>query len=301
MNVFYDSFLAMGTRFEIVLPGVDDAYGHMLSREVEDEVIRLDKKLSRFSPKSLVRRLNVEAYDHAVFLDAEMWSLFSLCFDYYHLTHGAFDIAILPLLELWGFGQMETRKWVKPSATDVDACLKHVGMQYVALNEKERSIRFMKSGVQIDLGAIGKGYALEEVKGILQAEGIENAFVNFGGSSILALGSHPYGDCWRVGVQHPEQAGETLYEWELMDSAISTSGVANKFVAIDGEQYGHILHPKFGYPVDDTGLISVCASSAIEAEVLSTSFFVLDASQRQAVLGQTSGVRIAEIPIGEQV
>jgi len=297
MHTCYDSFFAMGTRCEIVLPDLDERTGHALCRQIEDEVIRLDTKLSRYSSKSMVQRINVEASQKPVRLDSEMWTLLSLCLTYHTLTQGAFDITIQPLLELWGFENASPQTLSKPTVGEIETCLERVGIRHLKLDAEHQSVAFAEAGVQIDFGAVGKGYALENVAHLLRENHIENAFVNFGGSSILALGTHPYGDCWRVGVQHPEHENRTIYEWELRNSAISTSGGAHQFVTAEGKQYAHVMHPQRGYPIPRSTMISVCASSALSAEILSTSLLVSNPQQRTDVLAQMPDTRAVEFSI----
>ena len=296
MQTFYNNFLSMGTRFEAILPGLEDGFARAVFQQVQEEVLRLDRKLSRYSPRSMVRRINTEASTAPVFLDSEFCDLLSVCFEFHDATQGAFDITVFPLLELWGFtGQSSS----PPTDEQIELCLKKVGMRHLDFDPARRSIRFAEPGVQIDFGGVGKGYALQRVRQILHRCGVENALVNFGDSSILAIGQHPFGDSWRVGVQHPDFAEQTVHEWVVRNGSVSTSGASHRFVTGNGKKYGHILNPRSGHPSDPHTSISVHSSCALEAEVLSTSLTVLNPGQRKEVLKERQDPDAVEIVIDD--
>jgi thiamine biosynthesis lipoprotein len=172
-------------------------------------------------------------------------------------------------------------------------------MRNLDFDPTNRSIRFAEPGVQIDFGGVGKGYALQRVRQILLRCGVENALVNFGDSSILAIGQHPFGDSWRVGVQHPDLADQTVHEWVVRNGSVSTSGASHRFVTGGGKKYGHIMDPRSGHPSDPLTSISVHSSCALEAEVLSTSLTVLDPSQRRKIMEERQNPGAVEIVIDD--
>ena len=162
----------MGTQFDILMVGTDSVLLSRVWEAIETEVKRLDKLLSRFDEASEVSRVNREAAHYPVAVSEELWQILQDCKRYHALTDGLFDIT------LQGFSQ-------------------------VLLSEKDRSVFFFSESLHVDLGGIGKGYALTRIRELLEKNGVEKALVNFGNSSVLAVGSHPLGDYWPVGVDNP--------------------------------------------------------------------------------------------------
>ena len=172
-GLFHGSMASvMGTQFDILMVGTDSVLLSRVWEAIETEVKRLDKLLSRFDEASEVSRVNREAAHYPVAVSEELWQILQDCKRYHALTDGLFDIT------LQGFSQ-------------------------VLLSEKDRSVFFFSESLHVDLGGIGKGYALTRIRELLEKNGVEKALVNFGNSSVLAVGSHPLGDYWPVGVDNP--------------------------------------------------------------------------------------------------
>jgi thiamine biosynthesis lipoprotein len=265
----------MGTRLDVVMPDVEPAHGRAVFQSIADEVARLEGRLSRFRRTSFVTRINLEAGDRPVRLDEEMWSLLTRCAELHRRTSGAFDVTVLPLLQLWGFtGEHPPDK--RPSAAEILSVRDRVGMEKLIFDATSAAVRFSVDGMKIDFGAVGKGLALERVEVILRESGIASALVNFGDSSILVVGPHPLGGPWPIGVRRSDEDPTVLHTWATMDTAISSSGGANQSMTIDGSSYGHVVDPRTGVPTDAGVLVSVLATSAVEAEALSTALTVLD-------------------------
>jgi FAD:protein FMN transferase len=196
-------------------------------------------------------------------------------------TGGAFDPTIGPLVKLWGIGTDEPRL---PSRPDISAALALIDYREVTLDETRRSIRLGRAGMRLDLGAIAKGYAADEMVRMLREAGQKRAIVDLGGN-IYALGEKSRGQPWRVGVQDPRQERH-VYSGvaRVRSTSLVTSGGYERFAVINGKRYHHIFDTKTGYPVDSglLGVTIICPSS-IDADALSTSVFALGAERGLAL------------------
>jgi FAD:protein FMN transferase len=274
---FHRTFPAMGTRFDVVLPNLDPEIANFIYQEIQIEVCVLDVKLSRFLADSIVSEINRHAYQRPIRVDLEMWDILTICQRYHELTNGAFDITVLPLL--------------LPVSLSHQFNKNHVGFDKVRLDQNTMSISFTRPGMGLDLGGIGKGYALENVKRILHTHNILQAFLSFGDSSILAWGAHPLNPHWCVGIQHLYDRRRTVHEFFMKDQALSTSanGHRNNGVPV------HIYDPRTGMPGATSTAVSVVSESPLETELLSTALLVLEDHEKQSVLRHFPECTIAEM------
>jgi thiamine biosynthesis lipoprotein len=182
------------------------------------------------------------------------------------LTDGAFDVTILPAARAWGFTEGA------PHLPDVAPVI--AGFSRVLLDPARATVTLTAPGVQVDLGGIGKGYALDRVRGILRAHGIRSAYLDLGGE-VATIGRPPDADVWRIGIRHPRDPGAVLGTVELAEGAVSTSGDGEQFVIADGVRFGHIFDPRTGAPAQALASATVIAPSATLADALSTAAVVL--------------------------
>lgn len=190
-------------------------------------------------------------------------------------TGGDFEPTIYPVLEAWGFTTDENRI---PSSEELQALLEHVGYEKVSLNGNELRL---PEGTEIDLGAVGKGYAADVAAEVIEEQGVESALLDLGGN-IQAVGSRPDGTDWRLGIRNPFGDGQ-IGMLEASDCAVVTSGSYERyFVGEDGKEYTHIIDPQTGRPADN-GLVSVTiiADEGKAADALSTAMFVKGAEEAQ--------------------
>lgn len=248
----------MNTRFSVVLPSTGTVEGERLASEVVATLRALESMLSRFDPRGQLAAVNRCAADGPVRVSEELWTVVEACRQHHRRTAGAFDIA-------------------------QGARQPGHGMHLLEADPEERTLRFRQPGMQLDLGGIGKGIALDLLMKHLREQQVEQAFLSFGESSLSVIGCHPAGDCWPVGVEHLFEPGRVLHQFDLLDDAMSTSG--NR----PGE--AHIVAPSNGQPVAGCRTVSVACASAADAEALSTALFVLPAEQRETVLGNYPGAK----------
>ena len=261
--VSYLAMKAMHSRLEIVWTGSEEETARALAQRVEELVLGLEREFNRFSDLSPLAVVNLKAGRESVCLSEDLYMALELCEAFRRGTAGYFDVAT--------------------STSHSDA-----GAVNYWLDAKSHSVKFTHEGVRLDLGGFAKGFALEKVGALLVAEGIDKALMNFGSSSISALGHHPYGEWWSVGVEHLKQQGIVARQVCLRDSAMSVSGRNHK-----GEY--HIVNPHTGASVASDELILVEGRSALVCEVLSTALYAMPRSLRAKVISEYEGYRATEI------
>lgn len=267
---------AMGTVFTLAAYGGDAAYLEEVADRVFQEIDWLDDQMSRYKPASDLSGINREAARRPVLVEPGLFKLIQDSFRYSQKTDGAFDMTAGPLMKAWGFFRGEGRL---PGVAELRAVMKSVGYRHVHLDEGARTIRFDAPGVELDLGGIGKGYAVDRAVGVLLDNGIQTALISSGTSSIFALGSPPGQRGWRISVRDPAQPDRSAAILRLENISLSVSGNYEKFFSFGGKMYAHIVDPRTGSPAEGVLSAAVISPSATEAEALSTAFFVAGAEK----------------------
>ena len=266
-----------------------EAYGpdaEILSRVVEeafDEVDRIDRLMSHYKAESPLSRVNREAARYPVIVERELFDFIADAMRYNRDSDGAFDITVGPLMKAWGFFRGEGRM---PSAEDLGAARRHVGAEHVILDETAKSIGFDGAGVELDLGGIAKGYAVDRVVHLLRARRISAALISAGGSTIYGLGAPPGRDGWDVTIQDPVDPQKIARTVLLKDRVLSVAGSSEKSFKSNGVRYSHIMDPRTGRPVQGVLSVAVLASSGTAGDALDDAFFVLGPAASRKYLKQ---------------
>jgi thiamine biosynthesis lipoprotein len=250
---------------EGLAPRLDDAAAAL---EAVDEI---EAALSLFLPESALCRVNREAAARPVEVDEALFALLDGCRALSAGTGGAFDPTSAPLSRCWGFLRREGRRPDPAALAAARAC---VGFDLVALDRERRSVRFARPGVELNLGAIGKGHALDVIGGRLARARIAPALLSAGSSSLLALGGGADGSGFLVGLRDPRDHARRLGVVRLADAALGVSGAGEQSYEIDGRRRGHVLDPRTGAPAEAAQLVAVAAPTAAAADALSTAFLV---------------------------
>lgn len=257
---------AMACRFEVTLPMTTEC-GVSIASDALDEVEEIEKQLSVFKEESAVSLLNRNAASSAVRVDQTLFDLLSLCKELREETEGAFDITSGPLTRCWGFLKREGRL---PSNGEIENAKSLVGSGKLMLDAASSTVQFKQPGVEINLGSIGKGYALDKAsKHFKKAK--EPALLSAGASSFLATGSER---AWLVGIRHPRAKQKRLASVRLHECAMSTSGSEEQFFESDGRRFGHIIDSRTGWPAEGVSGVTVIADTATHSDALATAFFV---------------------------
>ena len=260
--------VAMACRFEVLLSGEDERYA-AAAHDALREADRLEAAWSIFRDTSELSAINRQAADAAVPASPELFDLLRRAQALSALTEGAFDITTTPLSRAWGFVAREGRV---PEPSAIDAARAIVGMHRVTLDAEARTVAFTDSGVELNLGAIGKGAAVDAVTARLGALGVRHALVSAAGSSVRALGGRDGG--FLVDVTSPLVDRPRLARLRLRGGALGTSGAGLQHVLHDGRRLGHVLDPRTGWPASGVLSASVVAADAATADALSTAVLV---------------------------
>ncbi|MBM3745056.1 MAG: FAD:protein FMN transferase [Acidobacteria bacterium] len=263
----------MGTTYSLVLYGDNRDRLEAAAEAAFEEARRLDRLLSHYRAQSDVSEINRLAAQRPVKVTPEMFRLLEACLEYSRASEGAFDITVGPLIRLWGFFKGDGRV---PGRAEVAPALANVGYRRLRLDAEARTVRFEHPGMALDLGGIGKGYAVDRMIETLRENGISQALLSAGGSSIYGLGS-PGAETggWPVKIRDPRNSSRTAEELRLKDASLSTSGSYEKFFVAEGRVYSHIMDPRTGYPAQGVLAVSVVAPRTIDSEAWTKPFFVL--------------------------
>ena len=259
---------AMACRFQVTLPATEPR-GIAGASFALDEIDRLEAQLTVYRDDSELSEINRNAAEVPVTVERGLFELLSLCAQLHWETEGAFDITAGPLIRCWGFFSRQGRI---PDSAELESARRWVGMSEVSLEAENHSVRFARAGVEINLGSIGKGFALDRAPAKLREHGLRTALLSGGRSSVVALGGELGG--WLVGVRHPHKAGGRIATIRLKNAAMATSGSGEQYFVAGGRRYGHILDPRSGVPARGVAGATVVASSGAIADALATAFFV---------------------------
>ncbi|MBI4064611.1 MAG: FAD:protein FMN transferase [Elusimicrobia bacterium] len=260
----------MGTVCEIEAHGSTQTELEEALSAAFGEIARLEAMLSNWRGDSEISRFNHHPYRRPFALSAELFEALLSAQRQSELTGGAFDVTVEPLTVLWdlrGAGRV-------PRPQEIARALRSVGHGRMILDETRRTATFTRARMGVDLGGIGKGYALDRAAIVLKEKGIHNALLNFGGQ-ILALGSPPGAKAWRVRVADPFDSRRAAVETFLSNQSLATSSQKERELVSGGRRVGHIIDPKTGRPVEMEGSVTVVAASASEADALSTALLVM--------------------------
>jgi len=260
----------MGTYIEVTSP-----YSQA-PQIVFKEIKRIESLLSKYDPDSEISILNRNGM---LKVSPETFEVISQAKDFYRFSAGAFDITVGPLMELWGFVDKDFRV---PDQSEITRVMEVVGSDKIILRQEDNVVEFTLPGVEIDLGAIAKGYCLDQAVKKLKEAGIDSCMINAGGQ-VFCLGDK-FGHPWRVGVWDPQKK-IILGDLGLTDRCVSTSGDYQQYFIEAGKRYSHIIDPRTGYPAT-SGVISatVIADDALTADALSTAAFVLGAKDARSMV-----------------
>ena len=237
-----------------------------------DLVHELEDQLSVFRPESELSCLNRQAFKEPVRVERQMFRLLLLARQLAIDTEGAFDPTSGPLIELWRQCRSEGRI---PAGLEIAECLEQIGIENVEFDETTESLSFKRERVELNLGGIGKGYALDRMGESLIERGCDQWLLHGGHSSLLARGEHETAGGWPVGIRNPLFPKQRLATVLLKNQSLSSSGSGVQHFRHAGKRYGHILDPRTGWPVEEMLSVNVLAPTAAQADALSTAFFVL--------------------------
>ena len=288
---------AMATTFEVLLPlGTSEAPA--ACEAVLDEIDRLESQMTVYRDDSEVSRLNRLAASALVQVEEGLFNLLARAERITRQTEGAFDVSVGALIKAWGFYRRRGRV---PSPEERADLRNKIGMHNVVLGPENRTVGFRCASLELNLGSIGKGYALDRVGRLLRDRWrIETALLHGGHSSVLALGSQPgTGRGWTVGIRHPAFPERRLGMVHLRNRAMATSAATFQHLEYQGRKLGHILDPRTCWPAEGVQSASVTAPTGAEADALATAFYVLGVDKARAYCAEHPEIGVILLPKGQ--
>lgn len=246
----------MGTKFDIIIIGKTNNESEEIWIRIEQELRRLNFMMNRFDPASEISKINSQSINNEFKVSDEMWCILNNCKYYHEQTLGLFDITLKDF-------------------------------NTIQFNKRNKTISFSKSNIQLDLGGYAKGYGLKKIQKILEAYNIDQCFVNFGNSSILGIGNHPFGDAWKVSIENPFNINTIVDEISISNASLSVSGNTPSYSR-------HVVIPKSGKSEVDNKLVSVLMHDPLDAEVLSTAFLIASKIEREQLIDRFRIIKARE-------
>lgn len=260
----------MGTIWSFTLVGGDPAQARAAAERALDEVARLETLLSEWQPESEISQVNRAAGVAPVHVGPELLACVRASLDVSRWSHGAYDISWAALRGLWDFSADSAH--VPPSAAQVKAMLPLWNYRNIVLDEARGTLFLKRRGMQIGLGGVAKGYALDRAGELLQAAGFSDYLLYAGGQVLVhgRRGDRP----WRVGIQHPREPRHFAFV-EIEDGSLATSGDYEHAYTYEGRQYHHIIDPKTGFPSELSASVTLIAKTALWADAVDTAVFIM--------------------------
>jgi FAD:protein FMN transferase len=269
----------MGTRCYVELWADDPVKGNDAIDAVMAELRRIDALMSHYKPESELSQINQYANERPVQVDKELFDLIKLSTHFSQITEGAFDITYASVGYLYDYPHH-----IRPSEAQIRAKLPAVNWRNLLLDEEHHSVRFEHPGMRIDLGGIGKGYAVDRGIEILKARGVARALVTAGGDSRI-IGDR-MGHPWLVAIRHPDNPNKVVTRIPLSDSAVSTSGDYERFFDAGGVRYHHIIDPHTGHSASKVRSATILAPTATQTDGMSKTAFVLGAEKALEIINR---------------
>jgi thiamine biosynthesis lipoprotein len=273
--------LSMACVYAIEVYGPDAAALPRIVEDAFDEVDRIDRLMSHYKADSPLSRINREAARHPVAVEPELFDFIAEAMRYNRESAGAFDITVGPLMKVWGFFRGEGRM---PSSEELATARRHVGAARVALDAADKTIRFDRPGVELDLGGIAKGHAVDRVVRLLKDRHIAAALVSAGGSTVYGFGAPPGHKGWDVTIQDPIDPRKIALTVTLRNRTLSVAGTSEKSFESGGVRYSHIMDPRSGVPVQGVLSVAVLTSTGTAGDALDNAFFVMGPERSRVYL-----------------
>jgi FAD:protein FMN transferase len=269
----------MGTRIYVELWDTDPVHGEASIDAVMADMRRIDDLMSHYKPESQLSKINQHAAEAPVVVDKELFDLIKLSTHYSEITEGAFDITYASVGYLYNYPNH-----VRPTEEQIKAALPAVNWRNMKFDDAHHSVFFEHKGMRIDLGGIGKGYAVDHGIEILQKRGIQHAVVTAGGDSRI-IGDH-MGRAWLVAIRHPDDPNKVVTRIPLSDAAMSTSGDYERYFDENGVRYHHIIDPHTGHSASKVRSATIIGPTATQTDGMSKTAFVLGAEKTLEIINR---------------
>lgn len=263
--------MLMGSRFDITIVAKDSVTAEMYIDEAAAEITRIENLISDWKADSQVSEVNRQAGISPVKVDREVLELTQRALQISKITNGAFDISFAAMDKIWKFDGSMTQM---PTPEEIKKSIEKVGHRNIVTDSVASTIFLKLPGMKIGFGSIGKGYAADKARELMEAKGVASGIINASGD-MSTWGVQPDGSDWNIGITNPFDTGKLIAVIPLRRKAVTTSGTYEKFVEFSGVRYSHIINPATGYPATGVSSVTVFGPSAEMANGFSTSIIVL--------------------------
>ena len=285
-QLYKQSLKLMGNRFEITVAGDDPQWANDMIAAAVAEIQRIEKLLTTFSNTSETYLINENAGIAPVVVCTETLELIKRSLRISRLTQGAFDITYGSVdKRLWNFDKTMTSL---PEPTIARQAVKLINYRNVIIDDNASTVFLKEKGMRIGFGGIGKGYAAEKARQLLQEMGVSSGIVNASGD-LTTWGMQPDGKPWTIGIAHPDAADHPFSYMEISDMAVATSGNYEKYVLIDGVKYSHTIDPRTGMPVTGIKSVTIICANAEMADALATPVTIMGIETGLYMINQLKG------------
>ncbi|WP_347841159.1 FAD:protein FMN transferase [uncultured Draconibacterium sp.] len=287
-TVFSDTFLAFGSHCDVVLPNVEATEAKKIFQQIKTEMEQLESSISRYSLVSDIHQINQTEKDVWIDVSEDVWEVLAIAGDFYNMSQGAFDVSVNPLQKLWSENEQVEDNELK---TVREKC----GFDKIEFDFDNKKICFREAGLELDFGAFEKGFALDIIKPLLFEIGVKDAIVSFEEDAVLAIGKHPVGEKWPLGVRNQQSPNEFLHVFETTNQCIFTAGTV--FVRDDGEgmKERKIISPESGRPVEGKKTVTVKADAATMGAFIANTWLILPENDKNIIAQQLNNVEILEV------
>jgi len=262
----------MGNHFEITVVASDEKWANEKINLAVGEIKRIENLLTTFSENSETNLINQHAGVAPVKVSQEIILLIERALRISSVTQGAFDISYGSVdKSLWNFDNTMTSL---PSVEIAKQSVRLINYKNIVLDKENATVFLKEKGMRIGFGGIGKGYAAEKAKALLQAQGVKSGVVNASGD-LTTWGNMPNGDKWTIGIVHPEMANSVFSYLNVSDLSVATSGNYEKYILIDGKKYSHTINPKTGLPVTGIKSVTIVSTNAEVADAMATPVMIM--------------------------
>ena len=272
LKLFKKAMKLMGNHFEITVVGKEEAWAFEKIDLGVNEIKRIEKLLTTFDENSETNLINNNAGVAPIKVSTEILNLIERSIRISSVTQGAFDLS---------YGSVDNRLWnfdtTMTSLPDLQTAKKRVRLinyKNIVIDKQLSTVYLKEKGMRIGFGGIGKGYAADAAKNIMQAAGVESGVVNASGD-LTTWGTQPDGSIWTIGIVHPEYANSIFSYMNISGLSVATSGNYEKFIMIDGKKYSHTINPKTGLPVSGIKSVTIVSTNAEIADAMATPVMIM--------------------------
>lgn len=280
-------FKAMGTTISLK---IEHEFAELILEAAKERLLDYERRFSANDANSLLMKVNQAAGRHAVSVDADIYELVRFGKQFSLDSTNTLNIAIGPLIKLWRIGFDGARI---PNQSEIDHRLKLIDPGKIILSDNDQSVYLTESGMEIDLGALAKGFFADKLKIFLLNIGVEKGIIDLGGN-VLLIGSHPANQdgLWRIGIQDPfKMRTNTVGIVKVKDASIVTSGIYERSLIIDNEEYHHIFDSRTGYPIqNDIASVTILSPDSLSGELYTTLFYQYQSHEAMAKINEINGI-----------